>query len=292
VNGLALVYDAAMGGGVGIEGWQIGRYQVESLIGEGGMGRVYRARSPDGVPVAVKQLRPELSRDAAFRKRFAREARVALEIDHRHVVSTLETGQYGEELYLVQEFIDGGSLRDLLRRDGRLPVPKVLGLCAEIASGVDAMHAAGVVHRDLKPDNVMLDSEGGAQVADFGLCKDSQTSTVLTAIGQTVGTVDYMAPEQVRGEAELDFSADLYSFGCLTWECLVGAPPFADRSGMAIMWAHLHEEPPDPSSLVPDLSADLSWALLRALEKEPSRRPATATEYAHMLQVAARADRQ
>ncbi len=271
-----------------IEGRQIGQYHVESLIGEGGMGRVYRATGPDGRPVALKQLRPELAGDAAFRKRFAREARVAIKIEHRHVVSTLETGEYDDGLYLVQEFIDGGSVRDLLEREGRLPVPRVLTLSAQVAAGLDAMHEEGLVHRDLKPDNVMLDHDGGAQVADFGLCKDSETSTVLTKIGHAVGTLDYMAPEQVRGDSEVDFRADVYSLGCLTWECLVGDPPFRSHQGMAVMWAHLHEDPPDPSSLREDLGDDFAWALLRALEKEPERRPPTATAYAHMLQVAAR----
>jgi serine/threonine-protein kinase len=158
-------------------------------------------------------------------------------------------------------------------------------LALEVAKGLGALHTEQLVHRDLKPANILLDESGRAYITDFGLAKDRDASA-LTEPGQAVGSMDYMAPEQIRGE-EVTGRTDVYALGCVMCECLRGTPPFADRQGMRILWAHLQEEPPDPAADRDDVPADVSWAILRALEKEPDKRPQTATAYAHMVRVAA-----
>src|SRR5919206_3151215 len=161
----------------------------------------------------------------------------------------------------------------------------VLDVCTQVAEGLDAMHAEGLIHRDVKPGNILLDETGKAYITDFGLMKDREAS-VLTRPGQALGSMDYMAPEQIRGE-EVTAQSDVYALGCVMIECLTGKPPFADRQGMRILWAHLQEEPPDPCTGRTDLPSDVGWAVTRALEKEPEKRPPTATAYAHMVRVAA-----
>jgi serine/threonine-protein kinase len=154
-----------------------------------------------------------------------------------------------------------------------------------VADGLDALHAEGLIHRDVKPGNILLDGQGKAFITDFGLMKDREAS-VLTRPGQALGSMDYMAPEQIRGE-EVTAQSDVYALGCVMIECLTGQPPFADRQGMRILWAHLQEDPPDPSAGRDDIPPDVGWAVTRALEKEPDKRPPTATAYAHMVRIAA-----
>src|SRR4029079_1702232 len=149
----------------------------------------------------------------------------------------------------------------------------------------EAVHAIGVYHRDVKPGNIMLDLEGNAYINDFGLAKQRDAS-VLTKPGQAVGSIDYMAPEQIRGE-EIGPPTDVYALGCVVVECLTGSPPFADRKGMQVLWAHLQDEPPDPAAARDDISEELSWAIRKALEKETGARPPTPLAYARMLKVAA-----
>ena len=145
------------------------------------------------------------------------------------------------------------------------------------------MHEPDAVQRDIKPANILMGEDGRTQVTDFGLAKQRDAS-VLTQAGQTVGSMDYMAPEQIRGEAEVTGAADVYSLGCVLYECVTGATPFADKEGMRILWAHLQEEPPDPSTKRQDVPSSLGWAIIQALRKEPSHRPPTATAYARMVQ--------
>ena len=164
---------------------------------------------------------------------------------------------------------------------------QVIAICTQVAAGLDAIHENGLIHRDLKPGNILMDERGTPYIADFGLAKDHQSEgTVLTRPGQALGSMDYMAPEQIRGE-EVTAQSDVYGLGCVMFECMCGRPPFADRDGMRILWAHLQEDPPDPCAARPDVPADVSWALTRALEKEPEKRPPTATAYASMVRIAA-----
>jgi serine/threonine protein kinase len=271
---------------VGVQpGETVGPYRIEELIGEGGMGFVYRATGPSGEVVALKLVKGEIAKDSVFRRRFEREANTAARVGHPNVVPVLDTGEHDGIPYLAQRFITGGSLEDRIARDGKLELPFLLDVCTQVAEGLDAMHAEGLIHRDVKPGNILLDESGKAYITDFGLMKDREAS-VLTRPGQALGSMDYMAPEQIRGE-EVTAQSDVYALGCVMVECLCGKPPFADRQGMRILWAHLQEEPPDPCSERTDVPGDVSWAVLRALEKEPGKRPPTATAYAHMVRVAA-----
>ena len=266
-------------------GDSVGPYRVESMLGEGGMGRVYRAVGPDGEVVALKVVKAELARDQVFRRRFDREASAAARVAHANVVPVLDRGEHEGIPYLAQKFMTGGSLEDKIKRETRLDLREAVELCTQVADGLDALHAEGLIHRDVKPGNILLDGEGKAYITDFGLMKDREAS-VLTRPGQALGSMDYMAPEQIRGE-EVTAQSDVYALGCVMIECLSGQPPFADRQGMRILWAHLQEEPPDPCTGRDDLPSDVGWAITRALEKEPEKRPPTATAYAHMVRVAA-----
>ena len=267
-----------------VVGQRIGAWQVEALIAEGGMGRVYRARSSDGREVALKLVKSDLAHDAVFRKRFEREASIARRLDHPHVVPVLDSGEHEGTPYLAQQLIGGGSLDDRIERDGALDIDFALRVCAQVASGLDALHAHGLFHRDVKPANIMLDEAESAYITDFGLAKDSQGS-LLTRPGQTLGSLDYMAPEQIRGE-EISAASDVYALGCVMFECVTGKPPFADRQGMRALWAHLQDEPPDASDQRADVSPAFASELRRALAKEPSDRPASASALAEALAAA------
>ena len=262
-------------------GQSIGSWQVESLIAEGGMGRVYRARSADGRQAALKLVKSDLAHDGVFRRRFDREASIARRITHPHVVPVLDSGEHEGVPYLAQRLITGGSLGDKLEREGKLDIDFAIRMCEQIAGGLDALHAAQLFHRDVKPANILLDEAETAYITDFGLAKDTQGS-LLTRPGQTLGSLDYMAPEQVRGE-QIGAATDVYGLGCVVFECVAGQPPFADRQGMRVLWAHLQDEPPDPVAMRPELPPALGAALLRALDKDPEARPASASEYAESL---------
>jgi serine/threonine-protein kinase len=259
---------------------RVGEYEIECELGAGAVGVVYRARSRDGRTVALKLLHPTLAADAEFRGRLAREFRIARGLRNAHLVAVIDTGESAGRPYLVCEYIGGGSLADRLRA-GRLTIAEMLRLVANVAAGLEALHRQGLVHRDVKPANVMLRDDGSAALADFGLAKGA-AYTPLTRPGQILGTLDYLAPELVRG-AEATPSSDLYALGCVAFECLAGTPPFADRSLLGVGTAHLEDEPPHPPA-----PPEVAWALLRALEKEPARRPASPTMYSNLLRVSAR----
>jgi serine/threonine protein kinase len=261
-----------------LAGQTVGPWQVESLLAVGGMGWVYKARSPAGQVVALKLVKPDLARDRVFRRRFDREAEIAQRIVHPHLVRVLDTGEHQGIPYLAQQFITGGSLADKLEREGALEVGPAVKLCREVASALDALHAAQLFHRDVKPANILLDEAELAYITDFGLAKDTQGS-LLTRPGQTLGSLDYMAPEQIRAE-EISAATDVYSLGCVMFECLSGNPPFAERQGMRVLWAHLQDQPPDPVASRPELPAALAPAILHALEKDPAARPQSASEFA------------
>jgi serine/threonine-protein kinase len=240
-----------------------------------------------GRAVAVKVLAQHLSDDERARKRFEREARAAASVDHSHVVNVLDVGVEGDRRFMAMELVRGGSLEDRLKRDGRIPLAVAVKVVCEVASALDMLHAAGVVHRDIKPGNIMLDDSDCARLTDFGLAKQRDAS-VLTAMGQTVGSMDYMAPEQIRGEAALGGTADVYALACVLYECLVGETPFGDRKGMRILWAHLQEDPPNVCTARPDVPGGVGWAIDQALHKDPAARPPTATAFARMVQMGAR----
>jgi serine/threonine kinase PknH len=255
-------------------------YTLEAELGRGATGVVYRATTRDGRLVAIKLFDQALARDEEYRARLAREARVARVIRDPHLVQILEAGEAEGRLFLALEYVAGGSLAEKLL-GGPLPLEETLRVVSEVAAGLDALHRGGIVHRDVKPSNVMLRDDGSAALTDFGLAK-GVAYTVLTRPGQVVGTLDYLAPEVIRG-GEATPASDVYALGCVTFECLAGAPPFADRSLFGVGRAHLEDQPPDPPA-----SPELAWALLRALEKDPAERPGTAMTYAHLLRAAMR----
>jgi serine/threonine-protein kinase len=269
-------------------GTAVGPYQIESLLGVGGMGQVYRAANDAGQTVALKFVRRDLARDTVFRKRFEREARIAQQIIDPHVVPVLDTGDHDGIPYLAQRFIAGGSLQDRLRREGRLEVDVALRIAGQVAGGLGALADHGMVHRDVKPANVLLDEDGVALITDFGLAKDSK-GTVLTRPGQALGSPHYMAPEQIRGE-EVSSATDTYGLGCVLYECLGGQPPFAHERGIRVMWAQLSDTPPDPCADLAGARPGLGTAVLRALAKIPAERPASAREYVSLVYAAAGID--
>jgi serine/threonine protein kinase len=249
---------------------------------------VFRAvREPDGAVVALKVLKERLAADPVYQRRFVHEARAASEVQHKHLVPILEAGEADGKHFLAVAFVAGMSLADRIDAEGPLPVEDVLRIAAEAGSGLDALHTNGLVHRDIKPSNIMLAEDGSAALTDFGLAK-GPAYTVLTIPGQVMGTLDYLAPELVKGE-QGSTASDMYAFGCVIYECLAGKPPFAARGMFQVAMAHLSEEPPDPAGNRPEISPELSWALLQALAKDPARRPPTAIAFAHMLRLAARA---
>lgn len=263
----------------------VGAYRIASMIGEGGMGRVYLAAAADGSEVALKLVKADLASDSIFRRRFDREADIAARVIHPHVVPIVDRGEHEGIPFLAQRFIRGGSLEGRIERERQLPLEDAIRVCIEVAGGLDALHEGGLVHRDVKPGNILLDEEGTAYITDFGLAKDRDAS-VLTKPGQALGSMDYMAPEQIRG-VEVNAATDVYALGCVMYECMTGSPPFADRQGMRILWAHLQDEPPDLREKRSDVSQDVAWAMSRALEKEPENRPPNASAYARMIQIAA-----
>jgi serine/threonine-protein kinase len=254
------------------------------VLGEGGMGRVYKAVRADGQHVALKLVKAELAQDPVYIRRFEREARIAAQIAHRHVVPVLDVGVHEGVPYLTQQFIRGGTLQDKLDREKELDLETAIRMCCEIAAGLEVLHEAGLVHRDLKPANILLDEQGSAHITDFGLAKQRDAS-VLTQPGQAVGSMDYMSPEQITGQ-DVTRAADIYGFGCLMYRCIAGEPPFASRQGMQILWAHLQDDPPDPCLNRDDLPGELGWSVLRALAKDPEDRPPSAMAFARMCQVA------
>jgi serine/threonine protein kinase len=271
-------------------GHVIGPYRLEEGIGQGATGVVFRAtRESDGLVVALKVLRRELSRHELFRRRFRREAETALKMTHPHLVPVLDVGEEGGHHYLAAAFVAGRSVAARIEADEQLPLADVLRLAAEVGAGLDALHDQGLVHRDVKPGNIMLAEDGSAALTDFGLAK-GPAYTTLTRPGEVLGTPHYLAPELIEG-AEAAPASDVYALGCVVFECIAGRPPFSHRHLFEVAFAHLEEEPPDPCAGRNDLPPSLSAAVLEALAKEPDSRPSTATAYAHLLAFAARAGR-
>ena len=258
----------------------VGGYRLERRLGEGSAGLVFEALGEDGARVAVKLLRPERAGETPARARFLREAHLAQRISSRHVVAILEVG----ESWLVMPYYPHGSLAQRLRERGFLTLKETVRLAAELGRGLDALHEHGILHRDVKPSNVLLADDGTAAFSDFGLARASD-STRITHDGQILGTPHYLAPELIEG-AEATRASDLYALGCLLYQCIAGEPPFTGSSPAEIGFAHLAEAPPDPRGRRPELSEDVALALLAALAKDPQARPTSGTALARMLHLA------
>ncbi|MBD0690018.1 serine/threonine protein kinase [Streptomyces sp. CBMA123] len=277
----------------GLVGRQVADYRLEREIGRGGMAVVYRAKDLRlGRTVAVKLLAPELARNEVFRQRFMHESEAAAGIDHPHIVPVFGAGEHDGILYLAMRYVEGGDLRALINRDAPLPIERTARLTLQIASALDAAHGLGLVHRDVKPGNVLVaagtDSEHPEHLylADFGLTKKSLSLSGLTSVGQIVGTLDYAAPEQISGRP-LDGRCDQYSLGCVVFEMLAGAPPFRRESDLALLWAHLNDPPPDLRRHRPDLPEAVGAVVARALAKAPDDRYPDCLGFAAELRAAA-----
>ena len=275
-------------GSAPLPGERLGPYQLEALLGQGFMGIVFLAEPEWGDErVALKVLRSELAGDELYRRRFEREARIASQVDHKHVVPVIDFGEASGRLYIASRYVRGGSLAERIAKSGPLALEELFRLAAELSRALDALHVRGLVHRDVKPANVMIDEEGSAGLTDFGLAR-SEADTVLTKTGFVVGTADYLAPEVIQG-GPAGRSSDVYAFGCLLYECLAGAPPFAGRSFVDTLVAQVAHEPPDPSVYRDDVPEAVCWAVMRALAKDPAARPKTASAYARIVRASAEA---
>ncbi|MFF4160471.1 serine/threonine-protein kinase [Streptomyces sp. NPDC001678] len=271
--------DVSLGAGPGgLIGHRIADYRVESEIGRGGMAVVYRATDLRlDRTVALKLLAPELARNDTFRRRFSHESRVAAAIDHPHIVPVFEAGEVEGVLYIAMRYVPGQDLRALLDREGPLPLPVTARIAGQVASALDAAHAHDLVHRDVKPGNILVaegtdaDHPEHVYLTDFGLTKKSLSLTGYTRVGQFVGTLDYVAPEQISGKP-VDGRCDVYSLACVVFEMLTGAPPFRREDDMALLWAHQYEPPPRLSELLPGLPPDVDDVLATALAKAPDDR--------------------
>jgi serine/threonine protein kinase len=268
-------------------GAQIASYRLERVLGSGGMGIVYLARGTDGVPVVLKILKSELSDDASYRHRFDHEARIAREVQHPSLVPIIESGEADGHCYIAMPFVGAQTLGMRIADFGPLPLAEVLRIAVAIGNALNALHERGLIHRDVKPSNVILnDADGSPSLTDFGIAK-GVGYTVLTRTGQIVGTMDYLAPELIRG-ANASRVSDIYAMACLLYECVVGTPPFSQRPLFQVCYAHLQDPPPDPRLARSDLSPEFATALLKGLEKEPDERPPEAGTYARLLRLASK----
>ena len=262
-------------------GSTVAGYRIEALIGRGGMGAVYRADEQGlGRKVALKVIAPELAQDERFRERFLRESRIAASLDHPHVIPIYQAGEENGVLYLAMRYVEGTDLAKLLAEEGALEPRRTVEILSQVAEALDAAHEKGLVHRDVKPSNVLIAEAAGKEhcyLADFGLTKRTGSLSGVSVQGDVVGTLEYVAPEQITGDP-LDERADVYSLGCVVYECLTGQSPFPRATDVALLWAHVHEEPTPPSKARPDLPNELDTVLARALAKEPGRRYRTAGE--------------
>jgi serine/threonine protein kinase len=260
-------------------GSTFGGYQVESVVGLGGIGVLYRARQLRlDRPVALKLVEASVARDPVIRERLRREARAVASLDHPNVVPLYEAGEENGTVYIVTRWVDGTELGMLLHRDGALGPRRAAETAAQIAAALELAHDKGLVHRDVKPSNVLVTPEGHVYLTDFGLAKRAETAAGLTAGDQMLGTVDYVAPEQIEG-AEPDARSDVYSLGCVLYEMLAGEAPFAaHKGGMAKMWAAVNAEAQPINERRSDVPAALDEVMRSAMSKSPDARP-TATEF-------------
>ncbi len=256
-----------------------GPYQNLELIGRGGMGDVYKTEHPTlNRPIALKLLHGQLATEGNIRQRFQREAKIATALRHPNIVQVLESGEVNGTAYMVMEYLDGKDLAAHLLERGRWPLTDALPILQGIAAALDCAHQQGFVHRDIKPSNVIL--EGMRPVlTDFGIAKVLGGHTVMTQTGAILGTLDYIAPEQIQASANIDGRADVYSFGVMAFQMLTGELPFKHNNPGALLIAHLTQPAPDPREIVPDLSRVAAHAIQRAMAKHPDERFATEREF-------------
>jgi YVTN family beta-propeller protein len=259
-------------------------YRIESLLGRGGMSVVYLAEDVRlRRKVALKLLSSELSADERFRDRFVRESQIAAGLDHPNIIPIYEAGEADGALFIAMRYVRGTDLKTLLRNDGPLVPNRAVEILTAVAGALDEAHAEGLVHRDVKPANVLIasgrgpESSGQVYLSDFGVTKRTSSDSGITSTGQFVGTLDYAAPEQVTG-APLDGRTDVYSLGCVLYECLTGEPPFVRDAEMAVLWAHVNQAPPKVTDKRSDLPPEIDGVVAKAMAKSPDDRYSTGAE--------------
>ncbi len=259
-------------------------YRLRGVLGRGGMSVVFEAENPRlGSVVALKVLAPELAADDLFRARFLQESRIAASLNHPHVIPIYDTGPCDGLLYIAMRYVAGRDLRGVLKERERIPPEHALMLIAQAGRALDAAHRRGLVHRDVKPANILIervaeDEPEHVYLADFGITKQARSQSGLTATGQFVGTIDYIAPEQIQGKS-VDGRADIYSLGCVLYECITGRVPFLKDLDAAVIWAHVEELPTAPSAIRPELPPEIDEVMAHVLAKDPDERYSTAHEF-------------
>jgi serine/threonine-protein kinase len=273
-------------------GTTIGEYRIESILGRGGMSVVYLAEHERlKRKAALKVLSTELAEDPAFRQRFVSEWERLAALDHPNIIPIFEAGEVGGQLYIAMRYVDTTDLKGLLRSEGRLEPARAVAIVTQVASALDAAHARSLVHRDVKPANVLIALGAGfegidhAYLSDFGLTKSTDSRSGLTKTGTFMGTVDYVAPEQIAGK-DVDGRADQYALACVLFECLTGRIPFPRQEDTAAMFAHLQEPPPRVTEANPTLPAAIDDVIARGMAKEPDERYATCMELARTARAA------
>jgi predicted Ser/Thr protein kinase len=264
---------------------ELAGYRIVEPLGRGGMGVVYRAEHVRlGRPAALKLLVATLG-PADHRERFLRESKLAASLDHPSIVPVYDAGEEDGLLYIAMAYVEGSDLKTLLVGEGKLPLRRTLRILGQIASALDAAHARGLVHRDVKPANILVGTDDRAYLSDFGVVKELAAAGT-TRTGSFVGTIEYCAPEQIEGK-DVDARADVYALACVLYECVVGTPPFHRSSDVAVLNAHLHATPPKLSKAAPDLPAALEPVLAKALSKSPLDRYSTCGEFIAVARAAA-----
>jgi serine/threonine-protein kinase len=254
-----------------------GRYEIESVLGQGGMAKVFKGTDKVlGRTVAIKVLSPQFTDDAQFVARFRREAQSAAALNHPNIVGVFDTGSQGDVHYIVMEYVEGRTLRDVIRNEGPLLPQRAAEIADAVAKALEPAHQAGMVHRDIKPGNIMLTSDGEVKVMDFGIARTS-TGDTLTQTAAVLGTASYLSPEQAQGQS-VDARSDIYSLGCVLYEMVAGRAPFTGDSPVAIAYRHVRDDPVGPSRINPDVPSDLEAVILKAMAKNPANRYQTAAE--------------
>jgi serine/threonine protein kinase len=258
-------------------GTELAGYQLESLLGRGGMGVVYRAKHLHlGRTAALKLLVPEIADEAGFRERFLRESQIAAALQHPNIVTVYDAGETEGLLYIAMQYVDGTDLATTLKESGALEPDRALSILGQVADALDTAHAAGIVHRDVKPGNVLMDSQR-SYLTDFGLTRRISSESGLTRKGQFVGTIDYMPPEQIEGRP-VDGRTDVYALGCVLYHALAGAVPYQKDSEVSVIYAHMQEPPPSLVARRPGLPGELDAVIAKAMAKFKEERYGSCTE--------------
>jgi serine/threonine protein kinase len=271
-------------------GAEFASYRIQGVLGRGGMSVVFRADNLRlGNEIALKVLSAELSENDAFRERFVRESRLAASINHPNIIPIYDAGEEDGLLYIAMRYVAGSDLKSMIRQEGPISMRRAADIISQVARGLSVAHERGLVHRDIKPANILTERAGGAgetvdhaYLADFGLMKHQVSRSGLTDTGQFLGTVDYVAPEQVEGR-QTDHRADVYSLGCVLYECLTGSVPYPRDSDVAVLFAHVQDTVPRITDLRPDLPSTIDEIAARAMAKRPEHRYASAGELSRDL---------